>query len=339
MKAKEPERAYRAIVFDAFCVAVLIGYFLHFALPATRGGFRGDEMINMGIYWGAGALKSILANVTFWTPFYRPGGALYYLPLYYLFALDPLPYRVVQIAILAVSIPIVYYLSRRLTSSRSVAFLAVLAFCYHANLASLVFVGAFIYDILCGFFYFAALTYYVHIREKEASLRPLQLLGFLALYVCALNSKEMAVTLPVIVLVYEFLRSPRWADWKAWFRWTWFVAGPSLIAGLVTAIYIWGKTHGSGSLIRLDPYRPKVSWQHFITSNAKFVSDLLYFQHPITPITLLALWTVVFVYAFLRRDRMLELMAFWIVIVPLPLAFLLPIRPADVFTFCCLVGQ
>jgi hypothetical protein len=98
------------------------------------------------------------------------------------------------------------------------------------------------------------------------------------------------------------------------------------IAGLLTAIYIFGKTHGSGSLIRLDPYRPKLSWHHFITSNAKFVGDLLYSQHAIAPITLLALWAVVFIYAFLRRDRTLQLMALWIVIVPLPIAFIRPIR-------------
>ena len=78
------------------------------------------------------------------------------------------------------------------------------------KLANLVFVGSFIYDVLCGFFYFAALTYYIHIREKEVYLRPLQLFGFLVLYVCALNCKEMAVTLPVIVLIYELLKCPRW---------------------------------------------------------------------------------------------------------------------------------
>lgn len=326
MKGAEPERAYRAIVFDAFCVAVLIAYFLHFALPATRGGFREDEMMNLGIYWRAGALKSLLANVAFWTPFYRPGGALYYLPLYHFFGLDPLPYRIVQIGILAVSIPVVYYLSWRLTSSRSVAFLAVLALCYHPRLANLVFVGAFIYDVLCGFFYFAALTYYIHIREKEHRLRPLQLLGFLVLYLCALNSKEMAVTLPVIVLVYELLKCHRWADWKAFFRWSCSFAAPSLIAGLLTAIYIYGKTQSSGSLTRYDSYRPKISWHHFMTSNANFVGELLYSHHAVTPKMLLASWAVVFIYAFLRRDRTLQLMAFWIVIVPLPIAFILPIR-------------
>jgi hypothetical protein len=297
-------------------------------------------MMNMGICWRAGTLKSVLANIVFWKVFYipggapydlplylyRPGGALYYLPLYHFFGLDPLPYRIVQIGILAVSISLVYYLSRRLTFSRSIAFLAVLALCYHPRLGSLVFVGAFIYDVLCGFFYFAALAYYIHIRENESSLRPLQLLAFLVLYVCALNCKEMAVTLPVIVLIYEFLKCPRWANMKGFFRWCSSFAAPPLIAGLLTAIYIYGKIHGGGSLTTLDSYKPVYSWDNFIASNATFVGELLFTQRAITPATLLAVWAVVFIYAFMRRDRTLQLMAFWIVIVPLPIAFILPIR-------------
>ena len=54
MQSSETERAYRHIVFDAIFVAVLIAYFLHFALPAVNGGFREDEMMNMGICWCAG---------------------------------------------------------------------------------------------------------------------------------------------------------------------------------------------------------------------------------------------------------------------------------------------
>ncbi len=281
----ETNKVYQRPVFDGICVAVLIVYFLHFALPALRGGFREDEMMNIGICWCAGALKSLLANIVFWKSFlcpgcalydlplylYRPGGALYYLPLYHFFDLDPLPYRIVQIGILVASIPLVYYLSRRLASSRSIAFLAVLALCYHPRLAGLVFVGAFIYDVLCGFFYFAALAYYVHIRERGVSLQAVQLLGFLALYVMALNCKEMAVTLPVIVLIYEFLKSPGWTDWKAFLRWIGSYAAPSIIAGLLTVFYIYGKVHGSGSLASLDPYRPKYSWHNFTASNGKFV--------------------------------------------------------------------
>src|SRR5205823_10188987 len=149
------------------------------------------------------------------------GGALYYLPLYHFFRLDPLPYRIVQISILAALIPIAYHLARVLADFRSVAFLAVLALCYHPYVANLVFVGAFIYDVLCGFFYLAALTYYIHFREQGVCLCPAQLLIFLLPFVLALDSKEMAVTLPVIILTYEFLKMTRWADCKAPRRWSW----------------------------------------------------------------------------------------------------------------------
>ena len=184
---------------DVFCVSILIGYFLHFTLPAVGGGFVEDEIIQIWTHWSPGALKSLWANICFWKGIGRPGGAAYYLTLYHFFGLNSEPYRIAQISILAASMPIAYYLARLLTSSRSIAFLAVLAFCYHGQLANLVFSGAFSYDVLCGFFYFAALTYYIHIREKGLLLRPVQWVGFLALYVCALNAKEMAVTLPVIV--------------------------------------------------------------------------------------------------------------------------------------------
>ena len=319
-------RADRSIKLDGICVLLLIIYFLHFALPARHGGFREDEMMNIWAYWYLGAFKSILGLAEFWTPYYRPGGVLYYLPLYHFFGLNPLPYRVVQICILTASIPIAYYLARLLASSRAVAFLAVLAFCYHPYVANLVFVGAFIYDVLCGLFYLAALTYYIRIREQGDYLRPLQLLLFLGLYICALNSKEMAVTLPVIVLIYELLKSPRWANWNEFLSWAWRCAGPALIAGAMTAIYVYSKIYGTGSVTRLDAYRPSYSWHNFVTSNARFVGELLYAPEAVSPTALLLLWVAIFIYAFWRRDPMVQLMACWVVIVPLPIAFLIPIR-------------
>ena len=331
---------HKPTTIDAICIAILIAYFLHFALPARHGGFREDEMMNMGICWQAGAFKSLLANIVFWklsyvpagaigdVPLYlyRPGGALYYLPLYHFFGLNPSPYRIVQICILALSIPIAYYLARLLTSSHLVAFLAVLAFCYHPYVANLVFVGAFIYDVLCGFFYLSALAYYVHLRQQDIRLRAVHLLIFLLLYVLALNSKEMAVTLPVIVLVYEALKSLHWAGWGALLSWTWRCASASLISGAVTGIYLYRKLYGSGSLTVLDPYRPRYSWHQFATANAKFLNELFFAPGAFTPRTFWILWVAASIYAVFRRDRTIRLMAAWIVIVPLPIVFLFPIR-------------
>ena len=46
-------------------------------------------------------------------------------------------------------------------------------------------------------------------------------------------------------------------SWKAFVGWIRSYAAPSLIAGLLTVFYIYGKLHGNGSLASLDPYRPK----------------------------------------------------------------------------------
>src|SRR6476646_8430710 len=124
---------------DVFCVIILIGYFLHFAFLAAGAGFVEDEIVGIWTHWFPGALKSLWENICFWKGTGRPGGALYYLLLYHFFGLNPQPYRIAQISILAASIPIAYYLARLLTCSRSIAFLAVLAFCYHGQLVNLVF--------------------------------------------------------------------------------------------------------------------------------------------------------------------------------------------------------
>jgi hypothetical protein len=335
-------------VIDVVYVIILIAYFLHFALPALGGGFAEDEIINIWTHWFSGVSRSVWANICFWRGIGRPAGAIYYLPLYHFLGLNPQPYRIAQISILAASIPIGYHLARLLSSSRSIAFLAVLAFCYHAALANLL-LGPFCYDVLCGFFYFGALTYYIHIREKGLRLRLIQWVGFLALYVCALNAKEMAVTLPVVVFVYELLKYPRGVERPKLSRWILHYASPALVAGVITAIYCYNKMYGSGLVSNfstelteyrmnqarpdswiiatlLEPYTPRYSWHRFIESNTRFVSELFYLspKHMLSGEMLLAIWALFFVYACLRRDHALQLMTFWVVITPLPLAFLTP---------------
>jgi hypothetical protein len=192
------------------------------------------------------------------------------------------------------------------------------------------------------------LTYYIHIREKGVFLQPMQWVGFLALYVCALNVKEMAVTLPVIVLIYEFLKYPGGVEPPKFSRWVLRGASPALVAGVITAIYCYNKIYGSGFVgnfsaqvvdyrskatgldrgiaALLEFYTPRYSWHRFIESNARYVSELFYLvpRHVLSGEMLLAIWALLFAYAFLRRDRALKLMAFWVIITPLPLAFIFP---------------
>src|SRR5205814_3570302 len=75
-------KAYQRPVFDGICVTVLIAYFLHFALPALRGGFREEEMLNWGTCSCPGGRKWRLAISGLWKLFFCSGGVLYVSYLY-----------------------------------------------------------------------------------------------------------------------------------------------------------------------------------------------------------------------------------------------------------------
>ena len=151
-----------------------------------------------------------------------------------------------------------------------------------------------------GSFTSAALTYYVYLREQDAWSRPAQLFIFLFLYVLALDSKEMAITLLVIILIYELLKAPRWADWKAFFRWSVRYATPSLVASAVTAVYVYGKIYGTGF--------PDNDWIligrciHGINSSHPMQSSSMSYSLQTMQLlqrALLILWAAVFIYGVL----------------------------------------
>src|SRR4051812_48143557 len=162
-------------------------------------------MMNMAGYWRMKPANLAASHVLLWRNFYRPMGGVFYLPLFYTFGFQPAPYHVVILAILLLNMYLVYRLAILLRAGELPAALAALVSCYHATLSNLTYNIAFVYDVLCGCFYLGALVYYIRIRESGRALGPRQVAAFLALYLCALNSKEMAVTLPVMLLVYEWL--------------------------------------------------------------------------------------------------------------------------------------
>ncbi|MBZ5632921.1 MAG: hypothetical protein LAO55_07300 [Acidobacteriia bacterium] len=270
----------------------------------------------MNIYrvWDPPLWKVGLAQLMFWSDFIRPMSAIYYLPLFKVAGFNPIPYNVVRLLLLLANTAIFYYLARSLSRSRWVATLAAVPIAYHAGLAYLAYSGSFIYDILCGGFYFAALLYYVRLRRSETPLRIPHFCVFLGLYICALNSKEMAVTFPVVVLAYELLFKGRNARF-----------GPVLIAAAVTAIFILGKT-GHGSLTDMEAYRPVFTWARFAESNTRYLNTIFYTDW-FTMQRVLLVWAVV-LFAGVRQLRLSRpdprwlFLWVWVVVTPLPITFL-----------------
>src|SRR6185436_6356459 len=93
----------------------------------------------------------------------------------------------------------------RLSRSREAGAIACLLGAYHAHLNDLYYNSGTIYDLLCFTFFYLTLIYYFRIRDTGSYPGLGQLVTLLALYMAALDSKEMAVTLPVMVAVYELL--------------------------------------------------------------------------------------------------------------------------------------
>jgi len=66
-------------------------------------------------------------------------------------------------------------------------------------------------DVQCALFYFSSLYLYLLFRRSNSSLG---LVASLVFFACALPSKEMAVTLPVVVALAEFLLPARELGWR-----------------------------------------------------------------------------------------------------------------------------
>ena len=249
-------RWIRAASFLALAV-----FFVVFHVRVIRAHFGPDEMMNLYGHWQPPLWKTVAADITFWSKTVRPLGALYYLPLYQLFGLNPVPFNIVRSLLLLVNTAVFLLLAKEIARSWWVATLAAFPIAYQSNIGNLHYDGAFVYDVLCGAFYFAAFLYYLRCRRRNESLHLRDLCIVLALYICALDSKEMAVSLPVLILAYEVLFKGRTAK-----------AGPALIAGALTLAFIVGKAMGAGTLTSMDAYRPVYTWERFGTSSTRFLN-------------------------------------------------------------------
>jgi hypothetical protein len=97
-----------------------------------------------------------------------------------------------------------------------------------------------------------------------------------------------------------------------------------MIAGALTALYMLGKFFGSDSLVRLEGYRPVLSWSRYWESTTRFVNTILYTpnENLFRAVGVVLLAAVLFRAAWVSRQKHLVLMSLFIWIAPLPITFL-----------------
>jgi hypothetical protein len=304
--------------------ALLAAYFAWFARTTLRVHFAPDDMMNLAHYWRLPLWERILGPLMFWRPLYRPVAGWFLLPILQGFGLNPVAFRVGLLAFLLASAFLVYRLSRLLHCGERAALLVALVACYHVGLNNLYYNIAFIFDVLCGFFFVATLLYYVSIRERGAVPGWRQVGLFLALYLAALGSKEMAATLPAVLLLYEWYYRPP-VPWrpKELARW---LLGPGrcmVASGCLTLVCMGGRVLGEHGLMQDAGYVPKLSmarvWDFQIRCFADLFEKWQYFERT----DVVVMWVLMFYLAWRRKRPVLRFAFLCLLVTPLPIEFLI----------------
>ena len=305
---------------------VLTAYFLYFNLGSLKVHFALDDVGNIDHYHNITPWQLVLSQFLPWRGDSRPMGGLFYIPIYHFAGLNPVPYQAVLLALLLGNVYWVYRVTKLLGCCEAAALLAALAVCYHAGLANLYYNAAFVFDVLCCFFFLATLAYYLPIRNRNRLLGPGQTAIFLALFLCALNSKEMAVTIPLVLLAYEWCYHRPAAltleHLRAWAR------GPArmaLIAGMLDLLDVYGKVSGPDAMTKAETYHPVFTLSRIHDFYSIAFRDL--FSAGIWSPGwrgILTIWIVLALVAWVRSDLPVLRFLFWfLLIVPLPIEFLL----------------
>jgi hypothetical protein len=302
--------------------AFLLVCFVFFCWDAVAVHFAPDDMMNMASYLRMKPIQLLVTQFVPWQGPYRPLAALYYVPLRAVFGLNPAPYHVVLLIVLLANVYLVYRFARLLGAGELAAAGAALLVCYHAGLAVLWYETSFVFDVLCSFFYLAALVWYLRIRDRGQLPNGRQIAALSGLYLCALNSKEMAVTLPLMLAAYEWVyhKFPRtWGAAGAWLR----GAGRGALATLaITLPYLYGKTLRHNALIENPGYHPVISAERVLKFQIESWSDILQVWNALGLRSVVALWVILTYVAWRRNRPVLRFCWFFFLITPLPIEFL-----------------
>jgi hypothetical protein len=304
--------------------AAFVAYFFLVSWDAVKAQFAPDEMFAIWWYWHPSPWRLLYSQFMIWHGYLRPVGGLFYLPIYLVYGLNPVPYHVVLLLLLVTGAFLMYRFARALGCAELPAAMVALIACYHGGLGNLYYNSVFVFDVLVGIFYFGALAYYARIRASGSLLSRGQTVVFLGLFLCALNAKEMAVTMPVILVAYELLFHPpewRWKNLLPWLR------GPGLVicwAGLMNLAFIYGKRFGPDGLMNgpSTAYKPVLSLDRIVDFQQRYIGDIFYHLPRFGSLGTVLIWLVVTWLVWRRNRPLLRFCWIYVLVTPLPVEFI-----------------
>jgi tetratricopeptide (TPR) repeat protein len=183
---------------SVIAAAVLVAIVFACYANSLGNGFVFDDEFLVPAY---GRVRTLSQLVKTLLDSYRPVRNASYAIDFFLWGMQPFGFHLTNVLIHAANAVLVYFLIRRITSRAPIAFLAALIFAVHPIQTDSVSYVSGRRDILFTLFYLAAFLAYLRYREAR-SLRNFAL--FVVFWVLSLMSKEMAVSLPLVILIWNF---------------------------------------------------------------------------------------------------------------------------------------
>lgn len=267
--------------------------------------------MNLATHWEH-PWRAVYGNFMLWHDFYRPMGGAFYVPIFDAFGLNPLPFHAALLALVLLYAGLVYRLARVLDAMPLEGWVAAMIVAYHAGIANLYYETSHIYDLLCGIFYAGALICYARARREGRPLGGREAAVFFALFLCALNSKEMAVTMPAALVAMEWFYGR-----KAWGgRPGWIIA----VSAVLTAVAVWGRVlaglgHDRG-------YATVYSVARLAAFQRQQFQDLFFAWKYDGWVLIVLVWALVTYLAWRTPRPLLRFCWVFILVAPLPVEFL-----------------
>jgi len=141
---------------------------------------------------------------------YRPFVTLTYFIDYSLWGLNPTGFHLTNLLLQTANTLLFYLFLKRVTKSNTLAFFSTLLFTTHPILTETVNTISYREDVLAALFFLIAFILYLKINTTflNKSKFLLYYLGSLFSYLLALFSKEMAITFPILLILFDIFYLP-----------------------------------------------------------------------------------------------------------------------------------
>ena len=330
---KPPEAAAKIDL----CVSLVCGIgYLCFWISMVAGSlwswFSDDDLMDLYYCWERPAWSLIAANLLLFPDYVRPMGEAFYKVVHVIWGFTPFPFHAFGLALALSTLVLQWFFVRGITQSATAPLLVWLGAGFNASFVQLYYDTGMIYDVLAFLFYFAALLLYRNARRDDRAPPARWCAAFIVLQIAAVNSKEIAATLPAALILHDirWRRSSLPRTLASWKEWCLGKGRLTLLSASFMILMIVQKAFAAHSLLNHPAYRPQVSFAAYCTTYSAYLKQFTWGAIDFWPEGVISLMIVIFAVSAGLRDNVLIWSASMIAIGILPLSFI-PVRGGFAF--------